>query len=1055
MKFGSYVKIFLFCFSISISSVYGERDKEEVFPEELPFLNLFDFEDRVESKREVHLSATESQSIERGKYPGVVLLTVKGEPAGTAFFIAPDTLATNFYNVFQFKGSVRGNLSFLDPVTSEPQPVTEISALSMEQSLALLKTDYHSKTFYSVNSSEDERDEISLEKVVIPGFLKDEFRILKGRVGKTDHFINSEPIKHEERRRGLFDTIQAAPVFSEEGYLKGMVTAYDSLHSNLLLGFESIQKLKDLQSEPSLFCTTSSCIEKEVEKTLSEALEGNRDSQFSMGVMEYEEATAHHLRMELFSVWSLFMDEEGKKQIERIGSLLSQKYKSVVHWLRKAAEQGHIEAQFSLGILYLMRLGVERNLKEAAYWVHKAAKRDFVLAQFYLGWIYSGGKERENNFREAAYQVREYKKREDVTFSYRFQRAAYYSTAADEGEIMRDWSQALYWYEKAAVQGHIEAQFQLGLIYLKGMGEVAKDLKKAVRWLREAGELGHIEAQFRLGWLYSGWDGIERNLKEAFYWYAQAASENQPMAQFFLGQMYLHGDGVKRDTKKAVYWHKEAAQQGVSLAQTSLGLEYLRGEVVERDLQEARNWFRRAVERNHVGAKFYLDWIDSRGEKLEEDLKALSLLLEKRASRGYIEDQDYMIELNKIYFQQLEELKERIVKEESMAVGGRGGSSSQQIAADNKEGQFSLGLEEYQKAKQYEEELRLLYSWTVLFFSQDKEAAKEIGTLWREVSILIFQKYRVASFWFREAGELGHRGAQFHLGTMYLNGQGMEHNEDEAIRWLREAALQGHHREAQFHLGNLYLGRWVEEMNENREIETDEMERIRKEALYWFREAALQGHREAQFHLGLYYSQGEEEERDLGTAFTWFREAAKQGDAKAQMDLGLMYLKGDGVEVDLREAARLLHQSALQGNRRAQSLYGAMHLKGQGMPKDLEQALYWFREAELQGHDKAQLLLGLMYREGEGVEKNLMEAAQLFYQSAVQGNQQAQFYLGLMYLLGEAVGRNLAQAAYWFQQSGEWGYTRTQVFTGAIKETLQRIEEELAEDRILTTNGIE
>lgn len=131
-----------------------------------------------------------------------------------------------------------------------------------------------------------------------------------------------------------------------------------------------------------------------------------------------------------------------------------------------------------------------------------------------------------------------------------------------------------------------------------------------------------------------------------------------------------------------------------------------------------------------------------------------------------------------------------------------------------------------------------------------------------------------------------------------------------------------------------------------------------------------------------------------------------------------------------------------------------MHLKGQGMPVNLEEALYWFQEATLQGHDEAQVALGLMYYgKGEGVAKNLQEAAQLFYQSAVQGNQKAQFYLGMMYLSGEAIGRNLALVAYWFREAGEWGYYRAQGFMGKIRKTLQRMEAELVEDRIFTTNG--
>ena len=46
-------------------------------------------------------------------------------------------------------------------------------------------------------------------------------------------------------------------------------------------------------------------------------------------------------------------------------------------------------------------------------------------------------------------------------------------------------------------------------------------------------------------------------------------------------------------------------------------------------------------------------------------------------------------------------------------------------------------------------------------------------------------------------------GAQFNLGVMYANGEGVLKDEAEAVRWYRLAAEQGH-AAAQFNLGNSY-----------------------------------------------------------------------------------------------------------------------------------------------------------------------------------------------------------------------------------------------------------
>jgi len=44
---------------------------------------------------------------------------------------------------------------------------------------------------------------------------------------------------------------------------------------------------------------------------------------------------------------------------------------------------------------------------------------------------------------------------------------------------------------------------------------------------------------------------------------------------------------------------------------------------------------------------------------------------------------------------------------------------------------------------------------------------------------------------FRLAAEQGYADAQFNLGNMFTNGQGVAQDREEAIRWYRLAAAQG------------------------------------------------------------------------------------------------------------------------------------------------------------------------------------------------------------------------------------------------------------------------
>jgi TPR repeat protein len=142
---------------------------------------------------------------------------------------------------------------------------------------------------------------------------------------------------------------------------------------------------------------------------------------------------------------------------------------------------------------------------------------------------------------------------------------------------------------------------------------------------------------------------------------------------------------------------------------------------------------------------------------------------------------------------------------------------------------------------------------------------------------------------FRPLAEQGDAGAQFNLGQMLYNGEGVSRDYKEAAKWYRKAADQ-EHTQAQFLLGFLYLG--------GQGVEED-----KGEALKWFRKAADRGEAFAQMLLGEIYAHGDHGvKQDYAEAVNWYSKAADQGLAAAQCDLGVMYAKGQGVPQDLVRA---------------------------------------------------------------------------------------------------------------------------------------------------------
>ena len=81
----------------------------------------------------------------------------------------------------------------------------------------------------------------------------------------------------------------------------------------------------------------------------------------------------------------------------------------------------------------------------------------------------------------------------------------------------RDQGQAAAWFERAAVQGHARAQYQLGNTYATGRG-VGKEPAWAVRWLELAAERGHPEAQFTLGVSFAAGLGVAVDNVAAAKW---------------------------------------------------------------------------------------------------------------------------------------------------------------------------------------------------------------------------------------------------------------------------------------------------------------------------------------------------------------------------------------------------------------------------------------------------------------------------------------------------------------------------------------------------------
>lgn len=156
-------------------------------------------------------------------------------------------------------------------------------------------------------------------------------------------------------------------------------------------------------------------------------------------------------------------------------------------------------------------------------------------------------------------------------------------------DSMQDYAQAFTWYSKAADQGNARAEYNLGLAYQNGES-VPKDMAQAIAWYRKAADQGDVVAQNNLAVVYDQGIGIPKDYLQAADWYRKAAEKGFAEAQYGLGFLYLNGNGVPKDFNQAATWMLKAAEQGEPKAQYNLGSCYINGEGVTRDLNDGYFW---------------------------------------------------------------------------------------------------------------------------------------------------------------------------------------------------------------------------------------------------------------------------------------------------------------------------------------------------------------------------------------------------------------------------------------------------------------------------------
>jgi len=295
-----------------------------------------------------------------------------------------------------------------------------------------------------------------------------------------------------------------------------------------------------------------------------------------------------------------------------------------VAWHRERAQQGDIDAQYNLAVIYATGFGVKQDYRSAAWWYEQAANQKNAQAQLRLGMMYIIGLgvkpsviKGSGLIQDAANQgvslariisdkllakpidgldIPKAMSKVRDTFLSKNEKAA--SDALLEivarAEVEAETSRKAERFngqvtgsaaKRGTVGNHIPsflgpAQPQTEIIVGDPLARVRRHAKE-----------GNIDAQFEWARKLDTGNGVPYDHQQALAWYSKAATKNHSGALYYIAIAHLYGLGIPVDIPKGREMLKQAANLEQPLAQKLLSyLSDGKNDVLDADASAALAW---------------------------------------------------------------------------------------------------------------------------------------------------------------------------------------------------------------------------------------------------------------------------------------------------------------------------------------------------------------------------------------------------------------------------------------------------------------------------------
>ena len=537
-----------------------------------------------------------------------------------------------------------------------------------------------------------------------------------------------------------------------------------------------------------------------------------------------------------------------------------------------------------------------------------------------------------------------------------------------------------------------------------GKKKLRKPLSNAVRLLEGAAHAKNPDAMYMLAEMnFHGNFSYPRNFREAFRWYHElAALTGNSSAQHIVGFMYATGigDAVERDQGKALLFYTFAARAGNIRSELAVAYRHHAGIGTPRNCDESVKYYKKVADRA-------IDYARS-GPPGGQSIMRHAYRIADEEGGVYGRGASFT----------------------SSGINAQDSSPSSDQNADfddvmeyldfmsrkgNANAMFSLGRLHYEGSRTMKRNFKVAKTYfrkvARKYWTKDgkerREPSVEGKIASKAVAYLgrlylrgegVEQNFNEALRYFKLGVSLADEFCQYEIGLMYLHGLGVPKSAVTASNYFKQAAQQ-EWPAAQVNLGKLFL--------DQGDLPT---------AIQYFRSAERHHHIEALYHLAEVNNYGVGRGRDCTHAVGYYKAVAEKAEvlhssfieANAAYDdgdketalIGYMMAAEQGYEQGQANVAFILdeHKSIMSFN----SLMPLAKSQTSLFKNDYLALLYWTRSARQRNID-SMVKTGDYYLSGYGVPKDVEKAASC-YEAAQDMQHSAQAAWNLAWMHENGIG---------------------------------------------------